>query len=193
MAEEIPAQVSQAGLDDWYASLSSQDRVRTRRYLGGIDTANPAAFLEDLIARAVDDHNYKLAVTAGEQLETLDLDDYDRFVATESFIEGLFGADDYTRAKEMCCRNLELYPAVSERLLAENGGKVPQRMPCRNRLIDILVGVEADYDDANAVLDQYVEMGLIDPQERDYRKQSLKIHRMQMFFDNVYNYEYKEQ
>lgn len=193
MTDETPEQVQQAGLGEWYAGLSSQDKVRTRRYLNGIDTSSPAAFLEDLIARAIDDHNYKLAVTAGNHLETLDLDDYDRFVATESYIEGLFGADQYTRAKEMCCRNLELYPSIADRFLAANGGTVPQRMPCRNRLIDILVGVEANYDDANAVLDQYVEMGLIDPEERNYRKQSLKIHRMQMFFDNVYNYEYKEQ
>lgn len=126
-------------------------------------------------------------------LETLDLDGYDRFTATESFIEGLFGNDDFGRAKEMCCRNLELYPSISDRFLSEHGGAVPERMPCRNRLIDILVGVEADYDDADAVLDQYVEMGLIGPEERDYRKQSLKIHRMQMFFDNIYNYEYRKE
>lgn len=192
MAEEIPNQVAEAGLDQWYATLSQQDRVRVRRYLNGISTDTPVAFLNDLISRAEEDRNYRLAVTAGEYLEGMDLDDYGRFVATNGMIEGLFGCDEFTRAKELCCRNLDLFPSVEDRVRAENGGDIPQKMPCRNRLIDILVGVEANYDDAVAVLDQYAEMGLIDPVERDQRKQSLKIHRMQMFFDNVYNYDYKK-
>ena len=89
-------------------------------------------------------------------------------------------------AKAMCCRNLDLYPIVSGRIVEENGG-VPQKLSCRNRLIDILVGVEGDYDDAYEVLDRYAEMGLINEAERDLRKQSLKIHRMQRSFDNIFN------
>ena len=186
MADEIPSQISEAGLDDWYSGLTSQDRVRTRRYLDGIDTSSGVALLSDLIVRAVEDHNYKLAVTAGRFLDGMELSDYDRFKTTEIYIEGLFGADEYETAKAMCCRNLDLYPIVSGRIVEENGG-VPQKLSCRNRLIDILVGVEGDYDDAYEVLDRYAEMGLIDEAERDLRKQSLKIHRMQRSFDNIFN------
>lgn len=185
MADEIPKQVSEAGLDDWYSGLSSQDRVRTRRYLEGISTSSAATFLDDLMARAVEDHNYKLAVTAGKYLDGMELSDFDRFRSTELLIEGMFGADDFDGAKEMCCRNLDLYPLVSEELIAEGGG-VPH-LSCRNRLIDILVGVEGAYDDAYDVLDRYCEMGLIDEEERDLRKQSLKVHRMQRTFDNIFN------
>ena len=186
MADEIPSQISEAGLDDWYSGLTSQDRVRTRRYLDGIDTSSGVALLSDLIVRAVEDHNYKLAVTAGSFLDGMELSDYDRFKTTEIYIEGLFGADEYETAKAMCCRNLDLYPIVSGRIVEENGG-VPQKLSCRNRLIDILVGVEGDYDGAYEVLDRYAEMGLIDEAERDLRKQSLKIHRMQRSFDNIFN------
>lgn len=185
MVDDIPKQITEAGLDDWYSGLTSQDRVRTRRYLEGIDTSSPIAFLDDLMVRAVDDHNYKLAVTAGKHLDGMELSDYDRFMSTELLIEGMFGADDFEGAKEMCCRNLDLYPIVSERIVAENGG-IP-RLSCRNRLIDILVGVDGDYDNANEVLDRYCEMGLITEEERDLRKQSLKVHRMQKTFDNIFN------
>jgi len=47
--------------------------------------------------------------------------------------------------------------------------------------------VEGDYDSAYAVLDEYLAMGLIDEEERDYRRQSLKVHRMQRSFDNIFN------
>lgn len=184
MVEEVPKQVSDAGLEEWYSGLSPQDRVRTRRYLDGIDSSSEVAFLNDLMARAAEDSNYRLAVTAGNRLESMDLDDYDRFESTERMIEGLFGSDQFEEAKRLCCRNLELYPAVASRI--SEGGSVPH-LSCRNRLIDILVGVEGDYDSAYAVLDEYLAMGLIDEEERDYRRQSLKVHRMQRSFDNIFN------
>ncbi len=180
------------GLDGWYTGLTSQDRVRVRRYLNGIDTSSEMAFLLELMARAVEDHNYKLSVTAGMYLEDRELDDHSRFIVTEGLIEGLFGADQFEDAKRMCIRNLGLFPAVKGRLEADNGGKLPERISCRNRLIDILVGVDGNYDDAFKVLDNYVRDGLIDGAERDYRVQSLKIHRMQRSFDNIFNYKKAE-
>lgn len=185
MADETPAQVVDAGLGDWYTGLSSQDRVRVRRYVEGIDTSSPLGFLTDLMSRAVEDHNYKLAVTAGRYLEGADLGDAERFEATEGLIEGLFGSDAYDEARAMCLRNLDLYPRVSAELFPSGA---PERLSCRNRLIDIMVGVEGDYDGAIAMLDRYLDMGLIDESERDYRRQSLKVHRMQRTFDNIFNY-----
>ncbi|MDO5853936.1 MAG: hypothetical protein Q4Q62_07875, partial [Thermoplasmata archaeon] len=95
MADEIPAQISATGLDGWYTELSSQDKVRVRRYLNGIDTSSGLALLIDLMGRAGEDHNYKLAITAGEYLESLDLSPADRFRVTEARIEGLFGNDRF--------------------------------------------------------------------------------------------------
>ncbi len=192
MVDEAPKQVIEAGLDGWYSALGSQDRVRVRRYLDGIDTSSTLAFLTDLMARAVDDHNYKLSVTAGMYLEEMELDDYGRFVATEGLIEGMFGSDMFEDAKRMCVRNLELFPMVKADIEAANGGVLPQKISCRNRLIDILVGVDGNYDDAYRILDNYCEQGLIDIEERDYRKQSLKIHRMQRSFDNIFNFKKAE-
>ncbi|MBR6871173.1 MAG: hypothetical protein IKM91_06100, partial [Candidatus Methanomethylophilaceae archaeon] len=79
-----------------------------------------------------------------------------------------------------------------ERFLADNGGALPKEIKCRNRLIDILVGVECAYDDATSLLDDYVEIGILDPDELSYRKQSLKIHRMQKTFDSIYSYRPKQ-
>lgn len=181
---EAPSQISKVGLEPWYDSLSDQDKVRVGRYIGGIDGPTPVAFLNELMARAVADHNFKLATIAGGYLENLEMSDSDRFRYTENLIEGLFGSDSYEPAKLLCYRNLALYPKVADDLF---GGK-PDHLSCRNRLIDILVGVDGSYDEAYDALDRFCDMGLIDAEERDYRKQSLKIHRMQRSFDNVFNY-----
>ena len=189
---EVPKEVAEAGLDDWYQTLSDPDRVKIRRYLPGIDTSSPQAFLVQLMQRVTEDHNYGLAVTAGKYSESHEMDDYSRFIITEGYIDGLFGAEKYDEAKEACCRNLDLYPLVRDRFLAENGGVLPKHIACRNRLIDIVIGVEAGYDLADEILTRYVEMGLIDEEEKAYRLQSIKIHRMQKTFDNLFIYRPKQ-
>ena len=189
---EVPKEVAEAGLDDWYQTLNDPDRVKLRRYLPGIDTSSPQAFLVQLMQRATEDHNYGLSIIAGKYAESHEMDDYSRFVITEGYIDGLFGAERYEEAKEACCRNLDLFPLVRSRILEENGGVLPKHIACRNRLIDIVIGVESGYDMADEILTQYVEMGLIDEEEKAYRLQSIKIHRMQKTFDNLFIYRPKQ-
>ena len=189
---EVPKEVAEAGLDDWYQTLNDPDRVKLRRYLPGIDTSSPQAFLVQLMQRATEDHNYGLSIIAGKYAEGHEMDDYSRFVITDGYIDGLFGAERYEEAKEACCRNLDLFPLVRSRILEENGGALPKHIACRNRLIDIVIGVESGYDMADEILTQYVEMGLIDEEEKAYRLQSIKIHRMQKTFDNLFIYRPKQ-
>ena len=54
------------------------------------------------------------------------------------------------------------------------------------------MGVECDYDEASDVLADYVRIGIMDPDELSYRRQSLKIHRMQKTFDSIYSYRPKQ-
>lgn len=188
----IPPEIETAGVGDWYQSINDMDKVKVRRYLQGIDTSSKEAFMTDLMERSSADHNYKLSTTVGKYAEGMDLDDYGRFKVSEAFIEGLFGAEMYDEAKKVCCSNLDLFPAIRDRLMADNGGELPNKISCRNRLIDITIGVECQYDMADEILSGYVDLGLIDEEEKAYRLQSIKIHRMQKTFDNLYNYRPKE-
>ena len=79
MSQEVPAEISAVGLDDWFSGLNDLNKVKVKRYLNGIDTSSKMAFLLDLMARSYEDHNYKLSVIAGEYTLKLDLDDYVRF------------------------------------------------------------------------------------------------------------------
>lgn len=185
---EVPKELQQTGLSDWYSGLNDPTRVKVRRYLDGIDTSSTAALLTELMTRSSEDHNYKLSAAVGEYALSMDLTPMDRFTVTEAFIDGLFGCGRYEDAKKQCCLNLDLFPELREEILSANGGEIPKKLMCRNRLIDIMVGVDYAYDEAISLLDDYVEIGILDPEELAYRKQSLKIHRMQKSFDNIFMY-----
>jgi len=192
MAQDTPAAIGAVGLNEWYDSLNDVNKVKVKRYLDSIDTTSKQNFLVDLMKRSSEDHNFKLSVLAGQYALTQDLSDYDRFMVTEAYIDGLFGADDIEELKVQCRKNLDLFPKIKDRFLAENGGELPKTIYCRNRLIDGLVGMQSDYDGAMEALDEFVKIGILDESELAYRKQSLKIHRMQKTFDNVMMYRPKE-
>lgn len=188
MAAETPTEISMVGLDDWYSSLDDRNKVKVKRYLADIDTTSKQDFLVDLMKRSADDHNFGLSKMAGSYVLKQDLSDYDRFVVTEAYIDGLFGGEDYEEVKIQCCNNLDLFPAVKDRIIGENNGVLPKTIMCRNRLIDVMVGIDADYDSALEALDEFVSIGIMDPAELNYRRQSLKIHKMQTTFDNVFSF-----
>ena len=139
------------------------------------------------MVRSSNDANYGLSVIAGEYALSQDLSDYDRFKVTEAYIDGLFGANKFEELKDYCCRNLDLFPKIKDQFLEDNGGELPKTIYCRNRLIDVMVGVDSDYDGAIKAWDEFVAIGIMNEDELAYRKQSLKIHRMQKTFDNVYS------
>lgn len=189
---EVPMELQKTGLSDWYTSLNDPTRVKVRRYLGGIDTSSPSALLTQLMIRSSEDHNYKLSSTVGEYALSMEMSQMDRFDVTEAYIDGLFGSGRYEEAKERCCMNLDLFPEVKEEVLSRNGGELPKNIMCRNRLIDIMVGIDYAYDEAMDILDDFVNIGILAADEVSYRKQSLKIHRMQKSFDNIFIYRPKE-
>lgn len=189
---EVPQEVVDAGVSDWFQALNDPDKVKVRRYLQGIDTSSVQAFVTELMRRCTEDHNYKLSVSVGSFARQTELDDYSRFLVNEAYIEGLFGAERFDEAKEACCENLDLYPSVKDRFIADNGGSLPKLVSCRNRLVDIAIGVESQYDSADEILSAFVELGLLDEEEKAFRMQSIKIHRMQKTFDNVFNYRPKQ-
>ena len=188
----IPAEVSKVGLDSWYSELNDPTKVKVRRYLQGIDTSSSKDFLIQLMSRSYEDDNYKLSASIGEFAMSQDMDDISRFDVTNAYIDGLYGAEMFDKAKEMCCLNLDLFPKIRDSYLAENGNVLPKNIPCRNRLIDILVGVEYDYETADEALDGFLDIGIMNADELSFRKQSLKIHRLQKSFDNLFIYRPKE-
>jgi hypothetical protein len=187
MATETPAEIKAVGLEEWFGSLTDMDKVKVKRYLNCIDTTSKQNFLVDLMRRSSDDHNYKLSVMAGKYALSQDLSDYDRFIVTEAYIDGLFGAEDFDEMKAQCCDNLDLFASVKDRYLDENDETLPKTIYCRNRLIDVMVGVDGDYDGAIEALEEFVNIGILDEAELDYRKQSLKIHKMQRTFDGIFS------
>ena len=189
--KDVPQEVSTVKLSTWYSALDDRNKVRLSRYVSGADTSSKAAFLKDLMSKANAEENYSAAVVVGEFAETQKFNNVERFDLTEEYIEALFGNDDIKSAKEMCFRNLELVSELPSHILDENG-EICQNISCRNRLIDILVGVEIDYDSAHAMLERFNDMNILSDEDLEYRNQSLKVHRLQRTFDSIYSYKFTE-
>jgi tetratricopeptide (TPR) repeat protein len=166
--------------------------VKLERYLKNADPSSAHSFLSSAAKLALDEENYAFAITLCEECLDRVLSDIRRFDVRELLIEAYIGAKRYDDAKAVCEKNLSLYPVVSKKIILRNHGSIPENMACRNRYIDVAVGIESGYDEAFKLLDRFLEMGLISGEDYRLRKQSLKIHRLQRSFDGVYTYAFKD-
>lgn len=192
MTVQAPQKVIEAGLEEWFSSLSEMDRVKVGKYIDKTDSSSGFTLLLTLVRAAIADENYRLGLSVCTSTSAMPFDAYQRFLLNEEFIEVLAGREMYEDAKNVCNINLQMFDSVRDRILAENGGFYPDRLAFRNRYIDIIVGVESQYDEGYRMLDRYHEMGLLSDEDHEYRKNSLKIHRLQRTFDGVYTYRIKD-
>lgn len=190
-SKDVPKQVSASGLTKWYSSLDDQNKAKLNRYLEKADTSSDVSFLGSVMGLALNDENYVFAAFIGSEGSKLKMKDLQRFMFNENLIHAYVESEQYDDAKRVCMESLSIYPKISSEFIKQNNG-VPEKMNCRNRLIDVMVGVEKDYDGALEMLNRFYEMGLIDKDSLDLRTQSIKVHRMQRIFDGVYTYRPKE-
>ena len=188
---DVPPEVASAGVSKWYSSLDDQNKVRLGRYLKDCDTSSKISFFSSVAELSLKDENFKFASVIGDT-HGLKMDAYEEFMFNELMIDAYIGTERYDDAKRLCNTNLEMFPKIESEYRKDNNG-IPQRMNCRNRLIDVLVGVEVNYDQAFIELERFFKMGLIDREGFDYRVQSLKVHRLQRTFDGVYTFRKKEE
>ena len=193
MSPQIPEKITKVGLEDWYSSLSDMDRIKIGRYIDDADGSTGFDLILSLIRLAIADENYRFGLSLCVSTSQMPFDVYQRFLINEEFIDVLIGREMYDDAKNVCNINLQLFEKVKDRILADNGGKYPNRLCFRNRYLDIVVGVEAQYEEGYRMLDKYHEMGLLSDDDLEYRRNSLKVHRLQRTFDGVYTYRPKDE
>jgi len=191
-ASDVPKEVSEAKVKDWYMSLSDQDRTKLSRYLGNAVVSSPFSFYSSVASLALNDENYSFTAAVCERCLATKLSEMQAFAITETLIDAYIAMKRYDDAKVLCEKNLKLYPSVKNDIMKVNGGSLPEKMNCRNRYIDIVIGIESGYDEAFRLLDRFFEMGLINSEDLAFRTQSLKIHRLQRSFDGVFTYSYKD-
>lgn len=190
--KETAKLMKKLGLTDWHTSLDKEGQVKLNRYMRlGFATVPEDAteFFRAVAKKANEEGNNQFA---GEMaLEGLKhaKGEMRIFKLNEELIEALINLGASGSAKKFCHESLEMFPRLAEGLKNENCGCLPKDLKCRNRLIDILVGIEKDYEAGYAALDTFLERGLITKEEWDYRRNSLKIHRLQRTFDGIYSLE----
>lgn len=184
----IPSEIQKADLDKWYCDLNDSDKMIIARYLSDCDTTSHFSLLENVISKSLVDENYNFAQRMCEEMFNFTLNDYETFRINEHLIEAYFGGNDFVNAKAVCESNFALFPSIAKEFFADNKGEIPERVNFRNKYIDIIVGIDSNYDLADKMLVEYNKMGLLSDSDLEYRKQSLKTHRLQKLFDGVYTY-----
>ncbi|NLN71472.1 MAG: hypothetical protein GX137_01595 [Thermoplasmatales archaeon] len=180
--EEDPAGISRAGLSKWYRALSDKDKVRVKRYAEKAPELPAFEMLLYIAKSAIEDENYDFAADmCGHAVKFADTE-MRRFEMNEVLIEALFLAGRWEEAMGLCRKGRDAYVS-----LKESGRTLPEDLRFRNRTIDILVGHMKDYDSANAALEDFFGIGLISEEDLEYRKNSLRVHRLQMTFDSIYS------
>jgi hypothetical protein len=191
---KVPAEIKKAKLEGWYSGLDDQSKVRMSRYLQGINTGSSFDFFTDAIGKAMADENYAFAVKLCEDIySNVDMTDLQRFSVNELLIDSYFGCERFDDVKAACEANYDLFPKVREQLEKANNGKVPEVLAFRNQYINVIVGVESNYDLGFEMLKRYNEMGILSDEDLEYRTNSLRTHRLQRVFDGVYTYRPKDE
>jgi hypothetical protein len=186
--QDVPGQVKAVGVEKWYDKLDDSDKVKLKRYLEKADASSQFDFFISIVRAAIAEENYAFAVKMCQDAYSFPMSDMQRFTVSEELIDALIGTERYDEAKLACESNLKLFPNVREEVMAVNGGTLPKKLNFRNRYIDVIVGIESNYDKAFEMLDVYLDMGLIDKEEHEYRVNSLRTHRLQRSFDGIYTY-----
>ena len=191
---KTPAEIKKAKLDDWYSGLDDQTKMKVSRYLDGVKVSSAYDFFTDMIKRATADENYQFAVKLCEETySNVEMTDLQRFKINELLIVAYCQCDRNDDAKVACETNFDLFPKIKADLMAENGGKVPEVLQFRNWYINVIVGVESNYDLGFEMLRKYNEMGILSDEDLEYRTNSLRTHRLQKCFDGVYTYRPKDE
>lgn len=192
---DVPEKVRSAGLSKWYGTLSDADRVKLNRYLDRADPSDPSAFICSVSKLASDDHNYRFVSFLYGTSDDVKMDDIQRFRIIEAAIPALYNTEEYDRCDLACDRGLELLskPKVMEQVLVDGGGVLPESLYCRNYKLNVAVGVRFDYDEGDRLLDEFEKRGLISSEDVAYRKQGIKVFRLQRTFDSIFSIKEKDE
>ena len=188
----IPAEIEKAKMTEWYGSLNDQNKVKVNRCVSGADTSSKTAFALSIMRRTNEEDNYAVSELLGEYIieGTKGLTRYD---VLEEIILAYFGTKKYDKCLECCEEGLDMIPEIKAELIKRNGGGLPERIICRNYMINVLVGVYSKYDEGDEALDRFYELGLISEEDLNFRKQSHKVHKLQRVFDGIYSVKLKDQ
>ncbi len=191
--KDTPEEIVKAGLTKWYEGLSDPDKVKIKRYLKDSDASTPFDLSILIMRRANEEENYPVTVLVGENMLGSRLTDMERFDVIEEIIPAYYDLKRYDECRDRCEDGLDLIMELMDDIRSRNSGELPERIICRNYLVNVLIGAYGDYDAGDDALDRFHEMGLISEEDVNFRKQSHKIHKLQRTFDGIYGVKLKDQ
>ncbi len=189
--KDVPEKVRRLGLSKWYGTLSENDKVKLGRYIDKADDSSESAFFVSVIAQADEDHNYKFIAALYDSVKDLIKNDIERYDVNDAALLGFYNMEDYDRCLALCDIGLGLLKKkeVFEHVMSRGTTDIPipNDINCRNYKLNVIVGIKFDYDQGDKLLLEFLDMGLITPEDVEHRRNSIKTFRLQRTFDNIFN------
>ncbi len=129
-------------------------------------------------SNAIHDKDFDLAISLATKALSTPGSLTDQHFAYNGLIEASVKKKDYEAAKQYCLAELEDFAEIGNALRKDFDGELPATIPCRDTLLDIVVDVENDYDEAERLINVFVQKGLITQEEAEGELEGIKVPRL---------------
>lgn len=102
----------------------------------------------------------------------------DQHFVFNSLITAYERKNDYENAKKHCLAELKDFSRTSRALRKDFDGELPSSIPCRDTLLDIVVGIEQNYEEAERLIQIFVQEGLFTSEEAQDDLNKLRISKL---------------
>lgn len=175
-------------LEDWYCSLTSEQRRKLKEYSGegedliksdiSYSSQTQKHFFWTTATNAIYHKDYEFAIFLAEKGLTAKGSLVDQHFIYHAFIEAYEKQNDYKKAKKYCLAELEEFSEIGNALKKDFDGELPPSILCRDTLIHIVIDIEKDYDEGERLFHLFVQKGLLTKKEAQDELQRLRIDRL---------------
>jgi len=182
---KIGGVIASLGLQDWYLSLTPDEQENVnlctawgdRLLRGEVPVAQTQmSFIHEIAQHALrEDPGFAVSMA----LKGLEVSGslIDKHFLYNTIIMAYDRKGDYENAKKYCLMEVDEFEDFAKAWKDRFPGLFPEVIPCRDVLLKILIRVENDYDEAERLINTFVEKGLLTSDDANHKIRELRIQR----------------
>ena len=174
-------------LESWYSSLTPEQQQKLKEYSGQgegliqgdfFSLQTPKHFFWTTAGNAIPKNDCDFAIFLAEKGLTAQGSLVDQHFVFNSLITAYEKTNDHESAKKHCLAELKDFSRISRALRKDFDGELPSSIPCRDSLLDIVAGIEQNYEEAEQLIQIFVQKSLLTPEEAKDELKNLRINKL---------------
>ena len=174
-------------LEGWYSALTPEQQQKLKEYSGQgegliqgdiFSSQTQKHFFWTTAGNAVHKKDYDFTIFLAEKGLTAQGSLVDQHFVFNSLITAYERKNDHENAKKHCLAELKDFSRISRALRKDFDGELPSSIPCRDSLLDIVAGIEQNYEEAEQLIQIFVQKSLLTPEEAKDELKNLRINKL---------------